>query len=68
VVEYLDGQPFEGFMRWIEPNDHYMGHRIWMPEDSKRLSFFPKPIPDEREQWYEEMRKMSEERQRKGRT
>lgn len=68
LVEYLDGQPFEGFMRWIEPNDRYMGHRIWKPEESKRLSFFPEPIPDEREQWYEEMRKTSEERQRKGRT
>lgn len=67
LVEYLNGQPFEGFMRWIEFNDNYLGQRLWTPDESKRLTLFPKPIPDEREQWYEEMRTKSEERSRTGR-
>jgi hypothetical protein len=40
-----------------------VSHRLWRPDESKRVSFFPKPIPDEREQWYEEIRKRSEVRQ-----
>jgi hypothetical protein len=68
LVEYLDGQPFEGFMQWIEPNDRYSGQRLWTPDESKRITFFPKPIPDEREQWYEEIRTKSEERSRTNRT
>ena len=62
LVEYIDGQPFNGFLRWIHSSVPYSGQRLWTPDESKRLSFFPKPIPDEREQWYEDVRKKADER------
>ena len=60
LVEFVDGWPFNRLERWIESADGY-SKRLPSPDESKRLSFFPKPIPDEREQWHEDMRKRAED-------
>lgn len=33
----------------VEPNDWHTNHRVWKPQESKRLSSFPEPLPDKRE-------------------
>ena len=61
LFEFVDGQPFDGFMRWIDTAVPYSGRRLWTPDVSKRIAFFPNPIPDERKEWHEDLMKRAEE-------
>jgi hypothetical protein len=61
LVEYVDSRPFSRKLKWIQPEDPQSGERISWPKDEKRIAFFPNPIPDEREEYYEEVRKRREE-------
>lgn len=65
LVDYVDSRPFKGFGRWIESAAADSSRRLWTPEEVKRLSFFPKSIPDERDQHRAEIIRRSQERQKK---
>lgn len=70
LVEYINGWPFSGKLKWIESEDDHIhsGRRVWWPKEEKRIVYFPKPLPDETEHFREYLRKRAEERNKDKRT
>lgn len=66
LVEYVDGQPFKWFSRSIESADPHSSRFLGSPDERRRIQFFPKEIPDEREQWHEHLLKRINEGQEEG--
>jgi hypothetical protein len=49
LVEFgSSGEPFSGYLTWIEGTGSNADRRIWEPDEAKRVSRFPNPLPDKR--------------------
>jgi len=54
IVEFTNGSPFTLFHRWLEWAD--AKDRQLEPDPDKRVKHLPRPIPDERNEFYEDMK------------
>ena len=62
LVEYNpSGEPFAGYANWIEGTGTNSEGRIWEPDPAKRISVFPKPLPDKRLERREKAEKVLDE-------
>ena len=70
LVEFTpQGSPFSMVRSWIEAaGSLYDARRLREPDTAKRLSIFPKELPDEREKWHAELKRRVEELSSKGRS
>jgi len=64
LVDYRNGEPFErGSSAALEPPSGYGGWTMYPkgPDDPKHVEFFPKDVPDEREQWRAELERRGDD-------
>ena len=67
LVDYMNGEPpFPKCYQWMQ-SEQFPDKRLDEPDLAKRISIFPKEVPDEREQWRAEVAKRVEEARRRGR-
>lgn len=69
LVEYRDGEPFEpSFSSVLRSADSFGGWELYPtgPDDPKHVEFFPKEVPDEREQWKAELHRRTKPLDRQG--
>lgn len=68
LIEYKPGgSPFRSYGQWLQPMVGYAGDRIFEPDPKKRVSIFPTPLPDLRDEWAAVLTRQEAERTKGGR-